>query len=197
MRTVAEHATLKAEWLGERKGMLEMRRMYGGYFKGFAGAEPPPRPRHPGADARRRHRAPPQLLRSRPCPGRRRRRPRRHGPARHHPRRRRLRPPPHADADAERRRGDGLRIGTADGGRPTTSAAATCQVPAPDRFATGHGGVFASRGGRRPKRRLYIAAHRTPTPMTASEFRSSPWALVAVMVVLAVLVLVIRTSTGM
>jgi len=38
MRTVAEHATLKAEWLGERKGILEMRRMYGGYFKGFAGA---------------------------------------------------------------------------------------------------------------------------------------------------------------
>ncbi|MCA0270384.1 MAG: tRNA dihydrouridine synthase DusB [Bacteroidetes bacterium] len=38
MRTVAEHATLKCEWLGERKGVLEMRRMYGGYFKGFAGA---------------------------------------------------------------------------------------------------------------------------------------------------------------
>lgn len=38
MRTVAEHATLKCEWLGERKGTLEMRRMYGGYFKGFAGA---------------------------------------------------------------------------------------------------------------------------------------------------------------
>ena len=35
---VAEHAQLKAEWLGERKGVLEMRRMYGGYFKGHRGA---------------------------------------------------------------------------------------------------------------------------------------------------------------
>ena len=35
---VAEHLALKCEWLGERKGVLEMRRMYGGYFKGFAGA---------------------------------------------------------------------------------------------------------------------------------------------------------------
>ena len=32
---VAEHLTLKCEWLGETKGVLEMRRMYGGYFKGF------------------------------------------------------------------------------------------------------------------------------------------------------------------
>ncbi len=32
---VCEHLTLKCEWLGERKGVLEMRRMYGGYFKGF------------------------------------------------------------------------------------------------------------------------------------------------------------------
>ncbi|WP_456427699.1 tRNA dihydrouridine synthase DusB [Rhodocaloribacter sp.] len=32
---VAEHLTLKCRWLGERKGVLEMRRMYGGYFKGF------------------------------------------------------------------------------------------------------------------------------------------------------------------
>lgn len=31
---VAEHVQLKCEWLGERKGVLEMRRMYGGYFKG-------------------------------------------------------------------------------------------------------------------------------------------------------------------
>jgi nifR3 family TIM-barrel protein len=31
---VAEHLTLKCAWLGERKGVLEMRRMYGGYFKG-------------------------------------------------------------------------------------------------------------------------------------------------------------------
>ena len=35
---VAEHLGLKCEWLGERKGVLEMRRMYGGYFKGFSGA---------------------------------------------------------------------------------------------------------------------------------------------------------------
>ena len=33
-----EHLRLKCEWLGERKGVLEMRRMYGGYFKGFRGA---------------------------------------------------------------------------------------------------------------------------------------------------------------
>ncbi len=38
MAIVAEHLTLKCEWLGERKGVLEMRRMYGGYFKGFRGA---------------------------------------------------------------------------------------------------------------------------------------------------------------
>ncbi len=35
---VAEHLTLKCEWLGEAKGVLEMRRMYGGYFKGFPNA---------------------------------------------------------------------------------------------------------------------------------------------------------------
>jgi tRNA-dihydrouridine synthase B len=35
---VAEHLTLKCAWLGERKGVLEMRRMYGGYFKGQRGA---------------------------------------------------------------------------------------------------------------------------------------------------------------
>jgi nifR3 family TIM-barrel protein len=34
----AEHLTLKCAWLGERKGVLEMRRMYGGYFKGHPGA---------------------------------------------------------------------------------------------------------------------------------------------------------------
>ena len=28
----------ESEWLGERKGVLEMRRMYGGYFKGFRSA---------------------------------------------------------------------------------------------------------------------------------------------------------------
>ena len=38
IETVAEHVTLKAAWLGERKGVLEMRRMYGGYFKGHPGA---------------------------------------------------------------------------------------------------------------------------------------------------------------
>ena len=35
---VAEHLTLKCDWLGERRGVKEMRRMYGGYFKGFHNA---------------------------------------------------------------------------------------------------------------------------------------------------------------
>lgn len=35
---VAEHLALKCAWLGETKGVLEMRRMYGGYFKGLRGA---------------------------------------------------------------------------------------------------------------------------------------------------------------
>jgi tRNA-dihydrouridine synthase len=35
---VAEHLALKCAWLGERKGVMEMRRMYGGYFKARAGA---------------------------------------------------------------------------------------------------------------------------------------------------------------
>ncbi len=38
LAVVSEHLKLKCEWLGERKGVLEMRRMYGGYFKGFRGA---------------------------------------------------------------------------------------------------------------------------------------------------------------
>lgn len=38
LSVVAEHLTLKCAWLGERKGVLEMRRMYGGYFKGFRNA---------------------------------------------------------------------------------------------------------------------------------------------------------------
>ncbi len=38
LRVVAEHLTLKCEWLGERTGVLEMRRQYGGYFKGFRNA---------------------------------------------------------------------------------------------------------------------------------------------------------------
>ena len=35
---VAEHLTMKCEWLGESTGVKEMRRMYGGYFKGFRNA---------------------------------------------------------------------------------------------------------------------------------------------------------------
>lgn len=35
---VAEHLSMKCEWLGESKGVKEMRRMYGGYFKGFRNA---------------------------------------------------------------------------------------------------------------------------------------------------------------
>lgn len=35
---VEEHLTLKCDWLGENKGVKEMRRMYGGYFKGFKNA---------------------------------------------------------------------------------------------------------------------------------------------------------------
>ena len=35
---VVEHLTLKCEWLGESRGVKEMRRMYGGYFKGFRNA---------------------------------------------------------------------------------------------------------------------------------------------------------------
>ncbi len=38
MDVVREHLRLKCEWLGERTGVLEMRRMYGGYFKGFRNA---------------------------------------------------------------------------------------------------------------------------------------------------------------
>lgn len=33
----AEHLELKCRWLGERRGVLEMRRMYGGYLKGLSG----------------------------------------------------------------------------------------------------------------------------------------------------------------
>ena len=35
---VSEHLRLKCAWLGERGGVLEMRRMYGGYFKGLRNA---------------------------------------------------------------------------------------------------------------------------------------------------------------
>ena len=38
IRVVAEHLTMKCDWLGESKGVKEMRRMYGGYFKGFRNA---------------------------------------------------------------------------------------------------------------------------------------------------------------
>ncbi len=38
LEVIAEHLRLKCEWLGERKGVLEMRRMYGGYLKSFRGA---------------------------------------------------------------------------------------------------------------------------------------------------------------
>jgi len=35
---VGEHLTMKCDWLGESRGVKEMRRMYGGYFKGFRNA---------------------------------------------------------------------------------------------------------------------------------------------------------------
>jgi len=38
LSVVAEHLTLKCEWLGEHSGVLEMRRHYSGYFKGFRDA---------------------------------------------------------------------------------------------------------------------------------------------------------------
>lgn len=37
MSVVIEHLAMKCEWLGERKGVLEMRKMYSGYFRGIAG----------------------------------------------------------------------------------------------------------------------------------------------------------------
>ncbi len=38
VEVVAEHLQMKCEWLGERTGVLEMRRQYSGYFKGFRDA---------------------------------------------------------------------------------------------------------------------------------------------------------------
>lgn len=38
VRVVAEHLSMKCEWLGERTGVLEMRKNYSGYFKGFRNA---------------------------------------------------------------------------------------------------------------------------------------------------------------
>jgi tRNA-dihydrouridine synthase B len=35
LAVVVRHLELKCRWLGERKGVFEMRKMYGGYFKGF------------------------------------------------------------------------------------------------------------------------------------------------------------------
>jgi len=37
IRMVSRHLILKCEWLGERKGVLEMRKMYSGYFRGIRG----------------------------------------------------------------------------------------------------------------------------------------------------------------
>ena len=39
IEVVAEHLRLKCEWLGERRGVLEMRKMYGGYFKSLPGSQ--------------------------------------------------------------------------------------------------------------------------------------------------------------
>lgn len=36
LSVVTRHLEMKCEWLGERKGLLEMRRMYGGYFRGMS-----------------------------------------------------------------------------------------------------------------------------------------------------------------
>lgn len=38
VQVVAEHLEMKCEWLGEHTGVLEMRRQYSGYFKGFRNA---------------------------------------------------------------------------------------------------------------------------------------------------------------
>ncbi len=38
LAVVSEHLQMKCQWLGEHRGVREMRRMYGGYFKGFRGA---------------------------------------------------------------------------------------------------------------------------------------------------------------
>jgi len=38
VQVVAEHLSMKCEWLGERTGVLEMRKNYSGYFKGFRNA---------------------------------------------------------------------------------------------------------------------------------------------------------------
>jgi len=38
VQVVAEHLSMKCEWLGERNGVLEMRKNYSSYFKGFRNA---------------------------------------------------------------------------------------------------------------------------------------------------------------
>ncbi len=38
VQVVAEHLSLKCEWLGERTGVMEMRKNYSSYFKGFRNA---------------------------------------------------------------------------------------------------------------------------------------------------------------
>jgi nifR3 family TIM-barrel protein len=38
VQVVAEHLSMKCEWLGERTGVLEMRKNYSSYFKGFRNA---------------------------------------------------------------------------------------------------------------------------------------------------------------
>ena len=38
LEVIKEHLNMKCDWLGEKTGVLEMRKMYGGYLKGFQGA---------------------------------------------------------------------------------------------------------------------------------------------------------------
>ena len=38
LEIIKEHLTMKCDWLGEKVGVLEMRKTYGGYLKGFRGA---------------------------------------------------------------------------------------------------------------------------------------------------------------
>lgn len=38
LEIIKEHLNMKCDWLGEKTGVLEMRKMYGGYLKGFHGA---------------------------------------------------------------------------------------------------------------------------------------------------------------
>jgi len=38
LKVIKEHLIMKCDWQGEKVGVLEMRKMYGGYLKGFHGA---------------------------------------------------------------------------------------------------------------------------------------------------------------